>query len=116
MYAIPRGDVVAVGGFYLEGDDEPELRPEENEVLDYNAQLLLPGHGDSPWEELGTWVGFRPTRVDGVKLGVNADLEQGGVKWIDNYGHGGSGWTVASGCAEDVCDIVDYLEGGDEFA
>jgi len=116
VYAIPRGDVVAVGGFYLEDDYEPELRPEENEVLDHNASLLLPGHANSPWEEVGTWVGFRPTRVSGVKLGVNTALEGagGGARWIDNYGHGGSGWTVASGCAQDVCDIVDYLHGGEQ--
>ena len=74
------------------------------------------GHTNSPWEEVGTWVGFRPTRVSGVKLGVNTALEGagGGARWIDNYGHGGSGWTVASGCAQDVCDIVDYLHGGEQ--
>ena len=89
----------------------PRLPPT---VLDYNASLLLHGHSESPWEEVGTWVGFRPTRVSGVKLGINPGLESAGVKWIDNYGHGGSGWTVASGCAEDVCDIVDYLHNNEQ--
>ncbi|GMH96748.1 hypothetical protein TrST_g2177 [Triparma strigata] len=106
VYCIPRGDLVAVGGFYLEGDEEPNMRPEEREILEENAQMLLGEFGDgSKWEEVGEWVGLRPVRNGGVKLGVNEDITQ--TKWIDCYGHGGSGWTVASGCAEEIASIIE---------
>ena len=68
--------------------------------------MLLGEFGDgSKWEEVGEWVGLRPVRNGGVKLGVNEDITQ--TKWIDCYGHGGSGWTVASGCAEEIASIIE---------
>ncbi|GMH47212.1 hypothetical protein TrLO_g8658 [Triparma laevis f. longispina] len=105
VYCIPRGDLVAVGGFYLEGDDYPEMRLDEREILEENAEMLLGEFDDEKWEEVGEWVGFRPVRNSGVKLGLNTDVG-GRAKWIDCYGHGGSGWTVASGCAEEVAGII----------
>ena len=108
VYAIPRGDLVAVGGTYLENDTETEVREEEREMLELNASTLLPGYPDG-WEKVGEWAGFRPVREEGVKIGVNEDLTKDGVTWIDNYGHGGSGWTVAEGCADDVGKIIKGL-------
>ena len=108
IYAIPRGNVVAVGGTYLEGDHEQSMRPEEEEMLRATAKLLLPDEGEG-FEEVGEWVGFRPVREGGVKLGLNEEMSGKGLSWIDNFGHGGSGWTVASGCADDVLDIAQDL-------
>jgi len=105
IYAIPRGDVVAIGGTYLENDGEGGVRPEEEETLRENARVLLPDGGEG-FTEIGNWVGFRPVREGGVRLGRNEELDGDGVGWIDNYGHGGSGWTVASGCAEDVAELL----------
>ena len=75
-------------------------------MLSSNARLLLPP--TSSINLVSSWVGHRPVRAEGVSLGLNTKLSDDvvGVKWIDNYGHGGSGWTVAEGCAEDVRDII----------
>ncbi|GMH77103.1 hypothetical protein TrRE_jg13113, partial [Triparma retinervis] len=51
-YVIPRGDVVAVGGTYLEGDYEVGIRDSERLMLEGNAEMLLPGGGEG-WEKVG---------------------------------------------------------------
>ncbi|GMI26483.1 hypothetical protein TeGR_g2210 [Tetraparma gracilis] len=104
IYCIPRGDVVLVGGTHLEGDMEEGVREEEHAFLREHAKMLLPGGGEG-FEEIGDWVGWRPVREGGVKLGLNEELSRG-VRWVDNYGHGGSGWTIATGCAEDARDLI----------
>jgi D-amino-acid oxidase len=49
-------------------------------------------------------VGLRPYRPE-VRL--EAEEFQNGTKCIiHNYGHGGSGWTLAWGCAMEVCELV----------
>lgn len=80
------------------------LAPQEHAFLREHAKMLLPGGGEG-FEEIGDWVGWRPVREGGVKLGLNEELSRG-VRWVDNYGHGGSGWTIATGCAEDARDLI----------
>ncbi len=53
-------------------------------------------------EVLGHWVGLRPGR-EGIRL----ELEEiGGRTVIHNVGHGGSGLTLAWGCAGDVVKLI----------
>ena len=107
LYAIPRGGLIALGGSYLLDDEEMTIRPSENKHLDAAKELLL-GDGEE-WVMESDWVGLRPHRDGGVKLEINKELTKigGGLKWVDNYGHGGSGWTIAKGCAEDVVDLIE---------
>ena len=49
-------------------------------------------------KEIGSWSGLRPFRK-AIKL-----EKEGNV--IHNYGHGGSGFTLAWGCANSVNDII----------
>lgn len=49
--------------------------------------------------------GMRPYRPDGVRLGHG--VPAGGTPVLHNYGHGGSGWTLALGCAEAVAALAD---------
>ncbi|MEM7576418.1 MAG: FAD-dependent oxidoreductase [Planctomycetota bacterium] len=52
-------------------------------------------------------AGIRPYRRGSVRLGVSAfDEITPGQRWVHNYGHGGSGWTLSWGCAERVADDV----------
>ncbi|MEO8713061.1 MAG: FAD-dependent oxidoreductase, partial [Parafilimonas sp.] len=52
---------------------------------------------------IGSWAGLRPYRNE-VRLEHEA-----GTNIIHNYGHGGSGFTLAFGCAEEVASIVSKI-------
>jgi D-amino-acid oxidase len=43
-------------------------------------------------------VGLRPYRLE-------VRLEREG-RIVHNYGHGGAGFTLCRGCAEEVCDVI----------
>lgn len=49
-------------------------------------------------------VCIRPARKNGVRLEV--DYDSCDVPVVHNYGHGGSGFSLAWGCAENVVNIV----------
>lgn len=106
-YIIPRGDdTIVVGGTYLEGDDEPQLRPEERARLLENARLM--GIDTEASKPKGEWVGFRPYRSKSsrceVEGGVGGDRTD--VRLVHCYGTGGSGWTVYTGIAKEATRLV----------
>lgn len=103
-YLIPRGDVVVVGGSYLENDTHTSLRPEEKKRLAANAQLL--GIDTDSCMPVAEWTGFRPCRPT---VRCQVDDESGkneNVRVVHNYGHGGSGWTVFVGAAKETANLV----------
>jgi D-amino-acid oxidase len=100
-YMIPRGNLLVVGGSYLEGDDTPNLLPEERDRLFRNAHHL--GIDTTQSFPVGEWTGFRPFRP---KVRCEEDQTRKGIRVIHNYGHGGSGWTVNVGAAKQVADIL----------
>jgi len=100
-YMIPRGDIIAVGGTYLEGDAHPYLRDSERTRLLNNAQLLGVDVANAP--VVGEWTGFRPSRPT---VRCEEEKSSTGVRTIHNYGHGGSGWTVNVGAAKEVANIL----------
>jgi len=104
-YLIPRGDRLVVGGSYAENDKEPTIRPEERDrLLTYASHLGIDAQSSPP---VGEWTGFRPYRrvtrceVDNLHGGPEA------VKVVHNYGHGGSGWTVAAGVAREAAALLE---------
>ncbi|CAB9514433.1 D-amino-acid oxidase [Seminavis robusta] len=100
-YMIPRGNIIAIGGTYLEGDTHPQLRDSERKRLMENAQLM--GIDIANANILGEWTGFRPYRPI---VRCEEEETQGHVRVIHSYGHGGSGWTVNVGAAKEVADIL----------
>jgi len=85
-YLIPRGDVIAIGGTYLEGDGHPELRASEREQLKQNAKLL--GVDIETATIRGEWTGFRPARPV-TRCEEEITSGSGGsnpVRVIHNYG------------------------------
>lgn len=56
-YMIPRGDIIAVGGTYLEGDGEPNVRSEEIAQILENARVM--GISTTNTNPIGNWVGYR---------------------------------------------------------
>lgn len=106
-YCIPRGDVVVVGGSYHEGNYDRNHSPAELARIQRNAHALAPGLANHA--PLKVWTGLRPVRHAGVRLEVvTCDEEQdGGLALVaHNYGHGGSGWTIAYGCAEELVGML----------
>lgn len=104
-YMIPRGNIIAVGGTYLEGDGEENIRPSERERVLDNAQKM--GIDTNNCEPVGEWVGFRPYRpTSRLEVDEEASTLSGGVKVVHSYGYGGSGWTVYVGAAKEAASLL----------
>ena len=102
-YMIPRGDTLVVGGTYLLGDEEDGVRESERERILKNAEHL--GVNTSHSQPVGEWVGFRPYRSS-VRLEVDTELSENGMRVVHSYGYGGSGWTVYVGAAREAASLL----------
>ncbi|MEO6719553.1 MAG: FAD-dependent oxidoreductase [Ferruginibacter sp.] len=98
LYIVPRKDAIIIGGTFEEGLDTEATEPETIERLLRNAYEVFPELKGK--QVIGSWAGVRPYRSD-----VRVEQEPG-RNLIHNYGHGGSGFTLAFGCAESVGAIV----------
>ncbi|MFL6583065.1 MAG: FAD-dependent oxidoreductase [Chthoniobacterales bacterium] len=96
MYAIPRRDDCVFGGTN-ELSGNRAVDPEETTRILHECCRVL---GIASPRVLGERVGLRPYRASGVRL-AREQLRDGRVV-IHNYGHGGSGFTLSWGCAEEV--------------
>lgn len=96
FYVIPRRGEVVIGGVVEESEDDRPLRPDPAT----RAMIL----------ERALARGFRPGRVVREAVGLRpyrptVRLEKVG-RVIHNYGHGGSGYTLCWGCAQDVAALA----------
>lgn len=101
LYVVPRKDAIIIGGTYEERIETEETEPLTIDRLLHNAYDTFPFLKQQ--EVLGSWAGLRPYRPE-----VRVEAETG-TNIIHNYGHGGSGFTLAFGCAQDVAKIVDSI-------
>ena len=100
MYAIPRTNDCVFGGTN-EVSDNLEADPVATKaIVSECAQVLKM---ESP-RVLRERVGLRPFRKSGVRLEAGKLSDSRTV--IHNYGHGGSGFTLSWGCAENVFEIA----------
>jgi len=100
MYAIPRANDCVFGGTN-EISDDLDVDPDSTaRILDECSHVLKM---DKP-NVLVERVGLRPFRRSGVRL--EYDRLRDGRTVVHNYGHGGAGFTLSWGCAEDVLRIV----------
>lgn len=97
QYIVPRKDAIIIGGTYEENIWDEKTEPKTIEFLLQKAFNIYPELKEQQY--LGSWAGLRPHRND-------VRLEREG-KIIHNYGHGGSGFTLAFGCAEDVLKLAE---------
>jgi D-amino-acid oxidase len=95
-YVIPRGAGVVMGGTAEEGVEDVSI--DENTAASIRARCaaLVPALGGAP--VIVNRAGIRPCRPS-VRL-EREDVD--GQAVIHNYGHGGSGFTISWGCAEEV--------------
>ncbi|MBG9377501.1 FAD-dependent oxidoreductase [Panacibacter sp. DH6] len=101
LYIVPRKDAIIVGGTYEEHVDAAITEPATIERLLGNAYEVFPALRSK--RVLGSWAGVRPYRQE-----VRVEREAG-TNIIHNYGHGGSGFTLAFGCAKEVAQLVDEI-------
>ncbi len=99
LYIVPRKDAIIIGGTYEENEEAEITEPSTIERLLNNAYKVYPDLAKQ--QVIGSWAGLRPYRSD-----VRVEIEPG-KNIIHNYGHGGSGFTLAFGCAEAVVKMVE---------
>jgi D-amino-acid oxidase len=103
MYAIPRTNDCVFGGTNEINDNLDADPTVTARILEECSRVLKI---DNP-TVLAERVGLRPFRKSGVRL--EGDRLQDGRPVIHNYGHGGSGFTLSWGCAEEVFRLTGKL-------
>ena len=96
MYVFPRtNDCVFGGTNQLSSNRQPDAADTAS-ILEECSRVL-----DMPWPTvMAERVGLRPYRRSGVRL--EREPLRDGRAVVHNYGHGGSGFTLSWGCAEEV--------------
>lgn len=107
-YVIPRGDEVLVGGCAIEGVEDTSFTLNFEEVKQRSGLYVpwLRRRGESE-QSRSPVVGIRPARAAGVRLELDTDSYT--VPVIHNYGHGGSGFSLAWGCAGEVVQMINRI-------
>ncbi|HEX4638170.1 MAG TPA: FAD-dependent oxidoreductase [Chthoniobacterales bacterium] len=100
MYVIPRSNDCLFGGTNELSDD---LSPDANTTKAILAECSRVLEIETP-TVLRERVGLRPFRKTGVRL--EKEKLRDGRAVIHNYGHGGSGFTLSWGCAENVFELA----------
>ena len=100
MYVIPRKNDCVFGGTN-EVSDNLDVDPTSTSRIVAECSRVL--KIEKP-RVLTERVGLRPFRKSGVRL--ECRKLRGGRTAIHNYGHGGSGFTLSGGCAENVFAIA----------
>lgn len=99
-YAIPRSEDVILGGTAWAGVDDRAPDPEVTEAILTRNRRLQPRLAQAKVRAVK--VGLRPGR-SAVRL--ESEHRPGGPV-IYNYGHGGAGFTLSWGCAEEVVALM----------
>jgi D-amino-acid oxidase len=103
MYAIPRASDCVFGGTNsVNGSREPDTTDTNAIVRECSRVVNI----EVP-RVIATRVGLRPYRKSGVRL--ESEKLRDGRAVIHNYGHGGSGFTLSWGCADDVLRLFSRL-------
>jgi D-amino-acid oxidase len=101
LYIVPRKDAMIVGGTHEQNVFEETTEPKTIEHILNTAYEVFPELKQQ--KIIGAWAGLRPYRNE-VRLEHEA-----GTNIIHNYGHGGSGFTLAFGCAEEVMHLAEKI-------
>jgi D-amino-acid oxidase len=103
MYAIPRAHDCVFGGTNSISENRQPLSADTTVIVSECSRVL----GIDPPPVIAAKVGLRPFRNSGVRL----ELEKlgDGRSVIHSYGHGGAGFTLSWGCAEEVRAIASRI-------
>ena len=95
-YVLPRADVTVLGGTAEEGEWGRDPDPAAIRRIIERCTAIEPRVAGA--EIVGTAAGLRPGRPE-------VRLEREG-RVVHNYGHGGGGFTLSWGCAQEAADLV----------
>jgi D-amino-acid oxidase len=99
-YVIGREDAIVLGGTANITSKKVTNLEEIEQIIEKTIKLVPALEEVNPRQNISTVkIGLRPARSSGIRL----ELDYGySVPVIHNYGHGGSGWSLFWGCAQDV--------------
>lgn len=100
-YAFPRPDVCVLGGTAVIGDESLDVLPEVAGSILRRTLAIEPALAGA--EVVERYVCLRPWRPE-VRLEAGR-LADGRIV-VHDYGHGGSGWTLAWGCAMEAVSLL----------
>jgi D-amino-acid oxidase len=100
FYVIPRGDELVLGGTAQAGDERLLPDPHDTAAITAGLGARVPALRDVVVRRVK--VGLRPCRPT-VRLEAET---RGSGRVVHNYGHGGSGYTLAWGCAEEAAALL----------
>lgn len=103
-YFIPLSAGVVLGGTAVVGDESLESEPEVVSDIIERCSRREPLLAQSRVLEART--GLRPGRT---RVRLEHEVLEGGATVVHNYGHGGAGYTLAWGCAQEVVRLVSGL-------
>jgi D-amino-acid oxidase len=99
---LPRSNDLLLGGTVDENNESLSATEAETREIIERCSHLVPEI--KHLEVLGASAALRPGRAE-VRLEI--DYAACKIPVIHNYGHGGSGYTIAYGCAEEVAALVE---------
>ncbi|KAI8634332.1 nucleotide-binding domain-containing protein [Xylariaceae sp. FL1651] len=114
VFLVPRNDnILLIGGITEPHEwdlnltlDSPIIRR-----MRQRCDKFLPGLKNARLDpDYPLAQGLRPFRGSNVR--VERELRRTGSKIVHSYGHGGAGWSLSFGCAQDVAALVDETLAG----
>jgi glycine/D-amino acid oxidase-like deaminating enzyme len=119
VFIVPRNDnILLLGGIAQKGEWELDLKVDSDTVkrMRERCEKFLPALKNARLdEEYPLAQGLRPCRVRNVRVERELRVHYAGLgrhgrgipsRIVHNYGHGGAGWSLSFGCAEEVAGLV----------
>ena len=117
IFLVPRGEqILYVGSIIQRFNDQLTLTNDSPEVVQMwrRARKFLPGLNDAePYPGYSFAQGLRPFSKKNVKVRAqtvaSTNSKEHRLNIVHNYGHGGSGWTLAIGCARTAVFLLEKI-------
>lgn len=114
VFLVPRNDnILLIGGITEPHKWNLDLTLQSPIIrrMRERCDNFLPGLKDAHLDaDYPLAQGLRPFRGSNVR--VERELRRTGSKIVHSYGHGGAGWSLSFGCAEDVAMLVEETLAG----
>ncbi|KAI1711477.1 FAD dependent oxidoreductase domain-containing protein [Ditylenchus destructor] len=109
-YSFPLVDSILLGGVFQENRWIREVTNEDREDIWRRVLEVHPNFKDYKNKVISEWCGLRPGRPN-VRLEKSSLTSESGrvCHVIHNYGHGGNGFTLGWGCAQDVVALLKLI-------